>query len=174
MKSEIVAQLGRSDLLLPSLIAKGLAANDRVKVRLSILQAAARHAREGEAIAFEFAEECRAAGIEPAPMQTLVEQAVSRGEGRLSAPGLSALGAAVWRDVAIMTEAVMAADTSLGEGATVRLAALQTGAPFGFDDDIALAHISWLTTVTAQSGDSLHRLIMDLHKLLNGLAVTHA
>ena len=35
MKSEIVEQLGQSDLLLPLRIAEGLAANDRVKVRLS-------------------------------------------------------------------------------------------------------------------------------------------
>ena len=31
MKSEIIAQLGQSDLLLPSVIGQGLAANDRVK-----------------------------------------------------------------------------------------------------------------------------------------------
>ncbi len=40
MKSEIIAQLGRTEILLPSLIAAGLSANDRVKARLSLLQAA--------------------------------------------------------------------------------------------------------------------------------------
>ncbi len=46
MKSEIIETFGQSDILLPSLIAEGLAANDRAKARLSVLQAAARHARE--------------------------------------------------------------------------------------------------------------------------------
>jgi hypothetical protein len=40
MKSKIIERLGEADILLPSLIAEGLSANDRVKVRLSILQAA--------------------------------------------------------------------------------------------------------------------------------------
>ena len=35
MKSAIIQQLGQTDILLPSLIADGLAANDSVKVRLS-------------------------------------------------------------------------------------------------------------------------------------------
>ena len=139
MKSEIVAQLGRSDLLLPSLIVKGLAANDCVKVRLSILQAAVRRVREGDSIKFELAEECRATGIEPGSMQALVEHAISCGEGRMTAPGLSGLGIAVWRDVAIMAEAVKAADTRLGDDAFARLAAIETSAPFGVHDDIELA-----------------------------------
>jgi hypothetical protein len=46
MKSQIIEQLGQADLLLPTLIAEGLAANDRIKVRMSALQAAAHHARE--------------------------------------------------------------------------------------------------------------------------------
>ena len=35
MKSEIIERLGQTDILLPSLIADGLSANDRVKIRLS-------------------------------------------------------------------------------------------------------------------------------------------
>jgi hypothetical protein len=46
MKSDIIAQLGQTDILLPSLIAEGLCANNRVKARLSVLQAAGRHARD--------------------------------------------------------------------------------------------------------------------------------
>ena len=174
MKSEIVAQLGQSDLLLPSLIAKGLAANDSVKLRLSLLQSAARRASNGESAKFELAEECRAAGIDAAAMQTLVEQATLCGEGRMTAPGLSALGAAVWRDLATMAEPVKTADRFLGEEALARLAAIERSAPFGSHDDIDLALVSKLTAVTAEGGDSLHRLIMDMHKLLNGLAKTHA
>jgi uncharacterized protein Yka (UPF0111/DUF47 family) len=174
MKSEIVAELGQSYLLLPSLIAKGLAANDSVKLRLSLLQAAARRASTGENIKFELGEECRAAGIDPAAMQILVEQAAPCGEGRMTAPGLSALGAAVWRDLETMAEPIEAADKAQGDAALARLAAIEQSAPFGSQDDIAFAQVSKLTAVTAEGADSLHRLIMDLHKLLNGLAKTHA
>ena len=64
MKSEIIEQLGQVDLLLPSLIAEGLAANDRVKVRLSILQAAARRARDPKSARFDMARECRDTGLD--------------------------------------------------------------------------------------------------------------
>jgi hypothetical protein len=40
MKSQIIEQIGQADILLPLLVAEGLAANDRTKVRLSALQAA--------------------------------------------------------------------------------------------------------------------------------------
>jgi hypothetical protein len=44
MKSQIVEHLGQADILLPSLIADALAANDCIKVRMSALQAAAHRA----------------------------------------------------------------------------------------------------------------------------------
>jgi hypothetical protein len=44
MKSDIIELLGETELLLPALIAEGLAANDRVKARLGVLQAAVDHA----------------------------------------------------------------------------------------------------------------------------------
>ena len=46
MKARIIEHLGQADVLLPSLVAEGLAANDRIKVRLSVLQAAADHASD--------------------------------------------------------------------------------------------------------------------------------
>ncbi len=35
LRAELIAQLGRTEILLPSLIAAGLSANDRAKARLS-------------------------------------------------------------------------------------------------------------------------------------------
>ena len=59
MKSQIIRELGEADILLPSLVAAGLAANDRIKVRMSALQAAAKHAREPERPVTELAAESR-------------------------------------------------------------------------------------------------------------------
>ncbi|WP_245454473.1 hypothetical protein [Bradyrhizobium sp. RP6] len=41
MKTQIIEELGQGSILLPALVAEGLAANDRIKVRMSALQAAA-------------------------------------------------------------------------------------------------------------------------------------
>src|SRR6516164_4511876 len=102
MKTQIVEQLGQPDILLPSLIADGLAANDRVKARLSVLQAAARHARDPARMRFDLATECRAVGIDPASMEILVNRANALADARMAAPGLGALGCAIWDDVTIM------------------------------------------------------------------------
>ena len=90
MKSEIIAELGQSVLLLPSIISQGLAANDSVKARLSVLQAAARHARDPQGVNFDLTGECRAAGIDPMPMEGLVNRATLLGSARIAAPGLVA------------------------------------------------------------------------------------
>ena len=71
MKSQIIEQLGQADILLPSLVAEGLAANDRIKVRMSALQAAVHHAQEPDHPTADLHVECHAAGIAPAVLATL-------------------------------------------------------------------------------------------------------
>lgn len=53
-------------------MAEGLAANDRVKVRLSALQAARQHAEAPERSATDLAIESRAIGITPAGIAGLI------------------------------------------------------------------------------------------------------
>ena len=174
MKSEIIEQLGQTDLLLPSLIAEGLAANDRVKARLSVLQAAARRAHDPQNVRFDLAEECRAAGIDSAPLESLVNGAgISAGE-HFTAPGLTKLGGAVWDDMASMIRAVQAAGDAFAANALERLSAIKRTTSLGSSDDLEFAQIGRLTELPAADGDSLHRLIMDLHKALNRLAAEHA
>jgi len=173
-KTEIIAELGESELLLPALIAEGLAANDRIKVRLSVLQAAAEHAREPGGAGFNFARECRGAGLDEAAMEMLVERSALAPGQRLSAPGLTSLGSAIWDDAATMVRAVKAGDPPQGDKAAARLAAFQATTALGRADDVALAELAALTGLAEGSGDSLHRLVMDLHKALNRLAAEHA
>ena len=173
MKSQIIERLGQTDILLPSLIAEGLAANDRVKVRLSVLQAAGRHAREPLSVHFDLGDECRTAGINSLAMETLVNGAALLAGERITAPGLGGLEQAVWDDVATMIRAVKAADASEGEKNLARLAALKPASAQA-PDTLELSDISRLTGISGGEGDSLHRLVMDLHKALNRLSASHA
>lgn len=173
MKSHIVEQLGQTDILLPALIAGGLAANDRAKARLSVLQAAARHARDPHA-GFDLTEECRAAALDPVVLETLVRGANLIAGERLAAPGLDALESAVWDDVATMLAAATAGEDGQAAALTGRLDALKTANPPESGDSMSLARIARLTGISHQNGDSLHRLIMDLHKALNRLSAAHA
>jgi len=171
MKTQIIEQLGQTDILLPALLAEGLSANDRAKVRLSVLQAAAHHARDPQGASFDLAEECRGVGVDPAPLEKLVDGASLIAEQRVTAPGLGALIAAIFDDVGTMARAVKAADSGQGEAAGNRLLAIKSGTPQG--DTVDLAQIARLTGL-ADGGDSLHRLVMDLHKDLNRLSAAQA
>lgn len=172
MKTGIIQKLGQTEILLPSLIAEGLAANERVKARLSVLQAAAHHAYDPEEARFDLAPECRIAGIDPVAMETLVNRASARNGTQLTAPGLGALGREIWDDVATMASGVKAGDSAGSEALFARLESLRAAVWPQPADSIDLAQVGQLTTLAER--DSLHRLIMDLHRALNRLSALHA
>ena len=169
MKSKIIEELGQADILLPSLVAEGLAANDRIKVRMSALQAAAQHAREPDHQVSDLSVEGRAAGIAPAVLATVIGGAHADGDGRIAAPDLAQLLRDIRDDAATMIRAVSAGDPSEGTAAASRLTAIEGTGLLDATDAIEVARITRLTAV-AEKGDSLHRLVMDLHKALNRLA----
>ncbi|MBI1204083.1 MAG: hypothetical protein GC182_16400 [Rhodopseudomonas sp.] len=174
MKSQIIEELGQTEILLPARIAQGLAANDRVKVRLSVLQAAARHAHDPAGSRFNLNDECRQAGIDTMAMEALVNSAALIADARILATGLRALEAAIWGDVEAMIDAVRAGDPEAGDSARQRLTVLRSAASPQPADTLELSQIGRLTHISGGNGGSLHRLVMDLHKALNRLAAEHA
>lgn len=172
MKSEIIERLGQGDILLPARIAEGLSANDKVKTRLSVLQAAASHARNPQIAPFALAKECKAAGLDADAMERLVNGASLAG-GMIAAPGLDGLLSAIWDDVATMANAVKAGEAETGMAALDTLAKLK-GTRAAVPDTIELSQVAQLTAVRDEPGESLHRLVMNLHKALNRLSAQHA
>jgi hypothetical protein len=170
MKSQIIEHLGQSDILLPSLVAEGLAANDRIKVRMSALQGAADHAQRPDHPTTDLQIECRAAGIAPGALATLIGGAHLAGEGRMAAPNLARLMKELHDDVTVMIRAASAGKSSEGEAAHARLAAIRGAGSLEVSNDIEIARVARLTGVAQDGADSLHRLVMDLHKALNRLA----
>jgi uncharacterized protein Yka (UPF0111/DUF47 family) len=170
MKSQIVTELGQADILLPALVTEALAANDRIKVRMSALQAAAQHARQPGPPATDLAVESRAAGIAPAATAALISGAHLCSEGHMAAPNLADLIKDVHDDALTMIRAVEAGDAAEGEAAKARLAAIDASGLLKPAEEIEFSRISRLTGVAEEGGDSLHRLVMDLHKALNRLA----
>ena len=168
MKSRIVEQLGQAEILLPALVAEGLRANDRAKVRLSVLQAAADHARDPHGVPADLSAECRSAGVDAVAAKALVAGARPVVDGVIEAPGLAKLGEALIADMETMIKAANGGDAGAGNAAD-RLAASGASLSLG-KERITQSEISALTTVTSGERDSLHRLLMDLHKALNRLA----
>jgi uncharacterized protein Yka (UPF0111/DUF47 family) len=170
MKSQIIEHLGQTEILLPSLVAEALAANDRIKVRMSALQAAAQRAREPDRPVSDLEVECRAAGIAPAALATLVGGAHPAGEGRMAAPNLARLMKEISDDVATMIRAVSAGKPSEGAAMEARITAIRNTGALEAVSEIEIARVARLTGVAEGGDDSLHRLVMDLHKALNRLA----
>jgi len=173
MKARIIEQLGEVDVLLPSRIADGLAANDRAKVRMSALQSAAKQAGNPAAAPDDLSAESRAAGVEVGEIGSVVAAARASAPGTIAAPGLAGFVKALFEDTGIMVDAVAAGDAAAGAVAANRLSALAADVPTG-QDEIETRRIVALTSLPEGGADSLHRLIMDLHKALNRLAATHA
>jgi uncharacterized protein Yka (UPF0111/DUF47 family) len=172
MKTQIIEELGQGGILLPTLVAEGLAANDRIKVRMSALQAAAHHAREPDRPVSDLGVESQTAGIAPAAIATLIGGAHMVGQDRLAAPNLAKLMKEIQDDAGAMIRAVVAGAPDEGSKVTTRLDAIRGAGLLEATSEIELARIARLTGVTESTGDSLHRLVMDLHKQLNVLAAS--
>jgi uncharacterized protein Yka (UPF0111/DUF47 family) len=170
MKSQIIRELGQADILLPSLVAEALAANDRIKTRMSALQAAAQHAHQPNLPAVDLMVESRAAGIAPTALTALIGGAHLSGDGRMAAPNLAELIKDIRGDALCMIRAVSAGAAAEGNAAQARLAAIDASGMLTPADEIELVRVSRLTGVAEEGNDSLHRLVMDLHKALNRLA----
>lgn len=174
MKAKIIEELGEAGILLPTLVREGLAANDRIKLRLSVLQAAAARVDQPDRAAIDLEAECAAAGVPAAAVAALINGAHRGADGGIEAAGLAALLTEIAGDAGDMIRAVSAGDADTGSAMTQRFGAIMASGVLDPADTIAPAQVARLTSVATDGADTLHRLVMDLHKALNRLAASCA
>src|ERR1700744_1261435 len=159
MKTAIIRQIGLPGLALPGQVAAALDANDRAKFRLTVLQLARAQAQDPAQPAPDLEGELPGAGLgdfAPGPMILGAREAA---EG-YDIPGAAALLAALAADIATMA-------APLDPDFVARAEAL--GAPLAaYGRDLLPAALIDRLTRTG-SPDSLHQLVMDMHKGLNRL-----
>jgi uncharacterized protein Yka (UPF0111/DUF47 family) len=172
MKARIVEHLGQSAIILPALVREGLAANDRSKVRMAALQAAIQHAHDPATAPADLSAECRSAGLDLSSIASLIGNARLSAAGTVMVAGLAELTSSLEDDVRAMIRAVEAKDASASKIATDRLAAIRE--EFPVTNELGARQITRMIGVPSGDADSLHRLIMDLHKILNHLAASCA
>ncbi|MDR3512771.1 MAG: hypothetical protein P4L73_14135 [Caulobacteraceae bacterium] len=166
-KAEIVARLGESAVLLPDLIAAALVANDRAKLRLTLLQEAAAHAADPGRPAPDLSAERRAVGLDEAGFDATIAGARPAGPDRIEIPGAGRLIEGLNADIAAMIAPIAAAEDAAPFAE--RLKALDGGdLPSG--DTVSGAALAAMTSARRGERDSQHLLIMDLHKAINLLA----
>jgi len=171
-KSEIIERLGETAVLLPGLIADGLAANERAKLRLTLLQEAVAGVGHQGAPLRDFTVERRAAGLDDPVFDTTVSGARAVGAGCYAVPAAKRLIVGLYEDVAAMLVPLTA--SGAGDGFATRLEALQAASPQAADDILKASDVTALTSARRGDVDSVHLLIMDLHRALNRLAAETA
>lgn len=175
-KTRILDRLGAEALLLQQSLRAALLANDRVKYYLSLLQSAAQHATSPSVALPDLAAERTASGETDPSLDSVPARSEYRETGRLYIPGLSRIHRSILEAVALMLRPLEAAGADRGTALQfrTRLQELSKFAP-GLDDDCAAPDfITALTSIDRSAGDSIHLLVMDLHKALNQLQASIA
>jgi len=171
-KGQILERLGESAVLLPELIGRGLVANERAKLRLTMLQEALAHAQNPTSPLRDLSGERRQAGLDDRRFDAAVAGAQAVGTDRFAIPGSGLLIEGLFDDLDAMRAPL--ATSPAGQEFAARLAALRQASPRADGDVVAASEISALSKARRGNDDSAHLLIMDLHRALNRLAAKSA
>jgi hypothetical protein len=173
-KAAIIQRLGEQAVLLPSLLADALAANERIKLRLTLLQEAASHAQHPDQRPLTLEAERRAAGLDDARYDQMVVGARALSPDRILAPGVSALLVDTASDLSALLAPLQVSDGVVAQQFDDRLKAIRAALPHAENDELAVCDIDAITSASRGTADSVHLLVMDAHKALNHLAAETA
>jgi uncharacterized protein Yka (UPF0111/DUF47 family) len=162
MKSGVLDAIGEADLRRAADVNAALAANDRAKFLFSLLQMAVSRAAHPDQPAPDLRRERLACGIDDASLDGAVTGARAQG-ALVMIPQARGVLTRLAREVQVMVAPVEAG------GFGQRLAALLAALPAAEDDLVDPARIAAMTRAAQGGTDSLHQLVMDVHKALNQL-----
>ena len=168
LKDKAVASLGQKPLLMPAWIKSALAANDRLKLYLSLLQSAAQHAGSPATTALDWGRELAHAGVHDADWLLELIRTAYLDDSRIILPHLRQFLDEMAADLAVMARPLCDSDREVRKDLNARCA-LWIGQlqQLGKDDTLDRESLAELTRGDRKGGDSFHLLVMDLHKQLN-------
>ena len=168
-KESIIRELGESELVLPVLVNNALAANDRIKYYFTLLQTALARAKEPYREYSNLRVERETAGVPGNQLDGVVLGSTIVKPGVVRIPGaaeiFSEIGKCV-QEMIVPLEAAGTEDTSRFKERAEPL--LREAMPTG-GDGVSEDTILDITSGDPDGGDSLHLLVIDLHKALNQL-----
>lgn len=168
-KSQALASLGQRGLLLPVWVKAALAANDRLKVYLSLLQAAATQAEHPEREPQDLSAELAQAGLADQTWLQELPAGATRVDGVIVITDLARLVHCLGEDLDIMARPVLESSTADAEP-HLRVQHWHDWLESLQGDQLSKAQLRLLTHGKRHGDDSLHLLVMDLHKAINALA----
>ena len=165
-KADVIEALGEVALTRPAQLNAALCANDHLKYYFSLLQMARSRADRPDQPAASLKRERLASGVADETLDKCVG-AATRTEKGYRIPGCQQIMRHIADDLKIMA---VPADPSFASRAETLLATL----PAASDDMVSSASIDAITRAGKGQDDSLHRLVMELHKALNALQAEFA
>ena len=167
-KTEIIKELGESQLLLPGLVNAALAANDRVKYYFTLLQSARGRAEHPERDTGDLRSEREAAGVDNTFLDNAIAGAKKIEPGKYSVPFASEILSSIRSSMEDMLRPVEARGPEAA-AYRERLTRLLEAFPSGAEETVSEELVMTITSGDRAAGDSLHILVMDLHKELNAI-----
>ncbi|MGA2862467.1 MAG: hypothetical protein ACLQFF_02800 [Steroidobacteraceae bacterium] len=174
MKTSIIGELGEPGLLLPQRLQEALAANDRLKYCFTLLQAAESHANHPQEPPLDLTAERGAAHLPTGDLDAAVIDSRREADGALRVPGAARLRQWMLDDISSMSAPLSLAQAPEAPNLAARNAALAAALPEFTNDKVAAGLIGAITSANRAAGDSLHILVMDLHKAINALQASLA
>jgi uncharacterized protein Yka (UPF0111/DUF47 family) len=175
-KTKMISELGASELLLPRLINDALASNDRAKYFFTLVQMAKGHADQPEVEITNLKRERQASGVEDVKYDAVVEKSTKDADGKYHIPEVKDIFDEIVKGIKGMIAPFEAMSRMGGyEGIPdhikyeERLKGLVEKAPSMKENLVPGTYIGAMTSGQRTTGDSLHIMVMDLHKELNGL-----
>jgi uncharacterized protein Yka (UPF0111/DUF47 family) len=168
-KRTIIEELGEDRLLLPTLVNKALAANDRIKYFFTLLQTVEERADHPDREFPSLRIEREAAGIDSTQFDTVVEGSHRVDEGIYHVPGLAGILTGIRDGIGEMTAPLTLQENDETQELVRRKEKLIAGLQDGSDEEIGASVIDRITSGTHGQGDSIHLFVMDLHRRLNNL-----
>jgi uncharacterized protein Yka (UPF0111/DUF47 family) len=169
-KGSMIDALGERSLLLPYKLEEALAANDRLKVCFTLLQAAERHADHPSEPVPDFMAERHAARLDGGLDELNIADSRREENGTLRVPGVHAMRRQILADLAAMQAPLAMAGANEADAFADRAQALTAALPSFDDDQVPRGVIGAISRAgRAADADSLHVLVMDLHRAINTL-----
>jgi hypothetical protein len=160
---------------LPQLLNAGLAANDRLKYYLTLLQVAGAYSQQPYQPVSNLRAEREAGGITDSAFDDIVSGSRLDADGHIHIPGAQRVRGLLLDALRQMLQPVQ---TAAGVGVSTqsavetyvsRLRALTAGMPLCADDRVLPDEIASVASLGDGDHDSVHQLVIDLHRELNQL-----
>ena len=170
-KFAAVASLGQLRLLRPAWTKAALAANDRLKLYLTVLQAAQAHAEQPSIAPANLKREFAAARVDASWLDGLPASAFVEGAA-LHIPELPRLKEKLRDDLRVMARPLDDAAEPTNRALMARVDHWSNWLDQQLGNTLSPSQITALTSGSRHGDDSFHILVMDLHKALNHLTAT--